>query len=368
MVAEGASLMRTVSLFSGCGGSDLGAKQAGADVVFAADISPNAVKTYQKHRGLLASSDVIVKLGDVSKLAGLPDCDLLLGCYPCQGYSMGGNRSPDAHKKASLYLAFARCLEMTDAKFAVVENVAGLAWLDGGRHLQQHLTAIGNAGRSYVITYGILDAQDYGVPAKRRRLFLVAVRQDLGAYYQFPGPTHGPNSPDQQPWSSHGDAISQLPHDPVGEYYSWPDEPFSWWYMSRNRKRLWKDPSYTILGNWRHMPLHPASPKMRMVESNLADGWKQTWEFTNEYDHLDVPEWPAFDVPRRLSWREAAVLQTFPADFEPVGSVQSKFAQIGNAVPPRLMEAVISGLITEEGLLSEPLKGGIGAVWKHPPS
>ena len=102
--------MRTVSLFSGCGGSDLGAKEAGADVIFAMDISPNAVKTYENHRDLLASPDVLVKLGDVGKLDNLPTCDLLLGCYPCQGYSMGGTRSPDADRKTSLYLAFARCL------------------------------------------------------------------------------------------------------------------------------------------------------------------------------------------------------------------------------------------------------------------
>ena len=105
---------------------------------------------------------------------------------------------------------------MTDAKFAVVENVAGLAWLDGGQHLQRHLRAIGNAGRGYVITYGILDAQDYGVPAKRKRLFLVAVRADLGVHYQFPSPTHGPKSPCGVQRLSHGDAISQLRKTPSG--------------------------------------------------------------------------------------------------------------------------------------------------------
>ena len=355
--------MRTVSLFSGCGGSDLGAKEAGADVIFAMDISPNAVKTYENHRELLASPDVLVKLGDVGKLDNLPSCDLLLGCYPCQGYSMGGTRFPDADRKTSLYLAFARSLEMTDAKFAVVENVAGLAWLNGGQHLQRHLSAISNSGRGYVITYGILDAQDYGVPAKRKRLFLVAVRADLGVQYQFPSPTHGPKSPCSIERMSHGDAISQLPSDPVGEYYTREAEPFSWWYMSRNRKRRWEEPSYTILGNWRHIPLHPASPRMKLVSSNLTDGWKQTWEFSDEHDHLNALGRPVFDVARRLSWREASLLQTFPANFEPTGSVQSKFTQIGNAVPPRLMKAVVSGIVTGVGLSPDPSKIMIGTVW-----
>lgn len=355
--------MRTVSLFSGCGGSDLGAKQAGADIVFAIDISRNAVQTYNDHRQLLASPDAEIRLGDVTKLTDLPSCELLLGCYPCQSYSMGGRRSPDSDKRASLYLAFAKCLTMTRAKYAVVENVGGLAWLAGGKHFKRHLEAISSAGDGYHITHNILDAKDYGVASSRRRLFLVAVRADLEAYYHFPVRTHGPKSRNLKPWLSHGDAIASLPEDPIGEYYSREDQPFSWWFMSRNRKRRWEQPSYTILGNWRHTPLHPASPAMRLVDSNLRDGWKQTWAFSDQHDHLDVPGRPAFEVPRRLSWREAAVLQTFPTTFEPAGSVASKFTQIGNAVPPRMMKVIVSDIVTGQGLSDELPSGDAGTVW-----
>lgn len=355
--------MKTVSLFSGCGGSDLGAKRAGADVVFATDISWNAVLTYEKHRELLASPDCIVKRGDVGKLAHLPPCDLLMGCYPCQSFSMGGRRSPDSDRRTNLYLEFVRCLALTNSRFAVVENVAGLAWLDGGQHLRRHLEAIATAGRGYMVTYAVLDAEDFGVPARRRRLFLVAVRRDLGAYFHFPLPTHGPNSEHQTPWMPHGDAIADLPEDPKGEYYSRKEESFSWWYMSRNRKRPWDTPSYTILGNWRHTPLHPASPTMRKVASDLANGSKQTWEFTREYDHLDVEGRPAFETPRRLSWREAARLQTLPDKLEPVGSVAAKFVQIGNAVPPRLMQSIVTGIVTEQGLSDTAPTGKAGTAW-----
>ncbi len=355
--------MKTVSLFSGCGGSDLGAKQAGADVVFAMDISKNAVLTYKAHRNLLAASDCDVRHGDVRSLTRLPSCELLLGCYPCQSFSMGGRRAPDKDETALLYLEFARCLAMTDARFAVVENVAGLAWLDGGRYLQKHLAAISGSGKGYVVTHAVLNAENFGVPARRRRLFLVAVRADQGVYYHFPRPTHGPKSESQTPWKSHGDAIAHLPTDPHAEYYTGGTEPFSWWYMSRNRKRPWNEPSYTILGNWRHTPLHPASPTMRMVSSDLANGWKQTWEFTDEYDHLDVEGRTAFPLPRRLSWREAACLQTFPDDFDPKGSVAAKFTQIGNAVPPLLMQVIVSGIVTERGLSEELPSGSTGQVW-----
>ena len=360
--------MRTASLFSGCGGSDLGAKQAGADVVFAADISKNAVETYLEHKELLASPDADVLLGDVRKITTLPDCDLLLGCYPCQSFSMGGRRTPEADDRALLYLAFARCLAMTNARYAVVENVAGLAWLDGGMYLQKHLEAVASAGRGYSVTHRVVDAQDFGVPARRRRLFLVAVRNDVGAYFHFPSPTHGPESVNQNPRASHGDAIAHLPGDPVGEYYVHEKEQFSWWYMSRNRKRKWEDPSYTILSNWRHTPLHPASPTMKMVSSNLSDGWKQTWVFTDDYDHLGVSGWPALQSPRRLSWREAAAIQTFPPEFEPCGPVASKFSQIGNAVPPLMMRSIVSGIVSEQSLSASPPQGTQGQLWPREPS
>ena len=355
--------MRTVSLFSGCGGSDLGAKQAGADVIFAMDISKNAVDTYVAHKQLLASPDTTVTHGDVREITALPECDLLLGCYPCQSFSMGGRRSPKSDARASLYLEFAKCLGLSNARFAVVENVAGLAWLDDGTYLEHHLEAIACAGSGYSVTFRVLDAQDFGVPARRRRLFLVAVRNDVGAHYHFPPPTHGPKSPDGTPRASHGDAIAHLPEDPVGEYYVHEKEQFSWWYMSRNRKRPWDEPSYTILSNWRHTPLHPASPIMKMVTSNLADGWKQTWAFTDEYDHLDVESRPAFKIPRRLSWREAAALQTFPQEFGACGPVSSKFSQIGNAVPPLMMRAIVTGIVDGSALSDSVPNGIAGTMW-----
>jgi DNA (cytosine-5)-methyltransferase 1 len=94
---------------------------------------------------------------------------------------------------------------------------------------------------------------------------------------------------------------------------------------------------------------------MQMVESNLTDGWKQSWVFTKEYDHLDGhSERPKLEKPRRLTWKECAALQTFPKDFEPVGSLLSKYKQIGNAVPPTLMEVIVRGIADGSGLQRPP--------------
>jgi DNA (cytosine-5)-methyltransferase 1 len=94
---------------------------------------------------------------------------------------------------------------------------------------------------------------------------------------------------------------------------------------------------------------------MRLVWSNLADGWKQKWEFTGEYEHTkEHRDRPVLPQPRRLSWRECALIQTFPTTFEPAGNLAKKIEQIGNAVPPLLMEAIMRPLISGQGLRSAP--------------
>jgi len=351
------SKLITVSLFSGCGGSDIGAKNAGAEIIFVNDNSADAIETYKKYKHLVGVDGTEIKKGDIADIKSFPPCDLLIGCYPCQSFTMGGPRSPDDDPRTDLYLEFKKCLAYSNPLFFVTENVPGLAWLNGGSYLKKQLENFCEAGKGYYVSLEIVNAKEYGVPQDRKRLFLVGVRRDLGLYYHFPNPTHGPSGSGLLPFASHGDAISGLPIEADGEYYNYPAEPFSWWYMSRNRKRKWQDPSYTIQANWRHVPLHPASHTMHMIESNLKDGFKQCWEFTNDYEHLEgCPQRPKLEKPRRLSWRECAAIQTFPPGFEPNGSIASKYRQIGNATPPLLMEVIMRGIVAGTSFKLEPFK------------
>lgn len=343
--------MKGVSLFSGCGGSDLGATRAGIDVIFANDNDKNAVATFKKYKDLCSADGAEIIESDVSEINTFPSCDILIGCYPCQSFTMGGPRSPEKDSRTNLYLEFERCLSISDPKYFVTENVAGMAWLNKGEYLCEQIKSFMKSGRGYNISSDIINAKDYGIPQDRRRVFIIGVRKDIEKYYWFPRPTHGPCDSHLAPWISHGDAISMTPVNAEGEYYDYPPEPFSWWYLSRNRKRNWEEPSYAIQANWRHVPLHPASPTMRMVESNLNDGFKQRWEFTDDYDHIEEHiERPVLERPRRLSWRECAAIQTFPSEFEPVGPVVSKFKQIGNATPPLLMEIILRGIVAKVAL------------------
>jgi DNA (cytosine-5)-methyltransferase 1 len=355
--------LTTVSLFSGCGGSDLGARRAGAQIIFANDNYAPAVATYRRHQRLIAGDDVDLRECDIKDIRTFPKGDLLLGCYPCQSFTMGGPRNPDTDPRTDLYMQFTRCLVQTKPRFFVAENVTGLKWLSDGVYLDEQLESFLGAGGLYRISTKILDAKDYGVPADRRRLFIVGVRRDQFAWYRFPAPTHG-DAAGLRRYESHGEALQGLPLDAARETYDEGRQPFSWWFMSRNRKRPWNRPAFTVVANWRHVTLHPASPLMRLVSSNWRDGSKQTWEFTGDYDVPDGQD--RLPEPRRLSWRECSVLQSFPRTFAPSGSIEQKYLQIGNAVPPLLMQRIVEGLVSGKGLVDKRPDYGVGRNIRRP--
>jgi DNA (cytosine-5)-methyltransferase 1 len=350
--------MKTISLFAGCGGMDLGAEAAGAEIVYANEINADACQTLARY-----FKRAKVDQCNVADVTSFPDADLVIGGYPCQSFSMGGNRAPEKDARTYLYLQFARCLSLVNPKFFVAENVVGLKRLQGGSFLDQQYEALGEAGEfGYRITVQEVDAKSYGVPQTRKRVLLVGVRRDLDRVFMFPKPTHGvpkKRTPFLKPYTSHGEAIKDLPLWPTGEFYERPHDPdghWSWYYMSRNRKADWDGPAYTVVANWRHVTLHPASRVMTLTWSNLADGWKQRWDFSDDYEHTKVDSSrPTLAEPRRLSWRECARIQTFPDGYEPSGPVESKFTQIGNAVPPLLAEAIIRHLISGDGVVTHAI-------------
>jgi len=344
--------IQVLSLFSGCGGMDFGVEAAGGHVVFSNDILADACKTLANY---FPGADI--RNSDISGIQAFPYADIVVGGYPCQSFSMAGNRNPENDVRTNLYKQFLRVVNIVHPRYFVAENVSGLKQLSSGTFLKEQLNAYDEAG--YNVTYQVLNAKDYGVPQSRKRLFIVGIRKDLNQVFQFPKQTHGKATKATgplQPYASHGDAIEDLPLWPEGEFYERPHDPeghFSWYYMSRNRKAKWADPAFTVVANWRHITLHPASPVMTLTWSNLSDGWKQRWDFSGQYEHTEAdPKRKKLETPRRLSWRECARIQTFDSKFTPVGETDSKFTQIGNAVPPKLAEAIFAHLFSGAGLVA----------------
>lgn len=340
---------KIISLFSGAGGMDFGAHNAGFTTSLALDYFPAATSTLKKYflDTEIVTSDIYTF--NNSKKNPYPKADVLTGGYPCQPFSMGGVRNPSQDDRSNLFLGFADAVNKIKPKVFIAENVSGLTRLNNGEWFRQQIDVYEHQlDAKYHLHWLLLNAADFGIPQFRKRVIIVGVRHDISNKFDFPNPTHASPSKAQKlgllHHVSHGDAIKHLPPNPVGEYYERSHDPkgnFAWYFMSRNRRHRWDSPAFTVVANYRHITLHPASPVMELEWSNLENGWKQKWRFSNRHDHLDFcAEFPRLE-PRRLSWREVAAIQTFPDGFEPVGTLSEKFEQIGNAVPPKLMETIM---------------------------
>lgn len=306
-----------VSLFSGCGGSDAGVISAGFSVAMANDLLPYAKDVY-----LANHPDTDYRLCNVSKIKNFPDAELLVGCYPCQGFSQGGVRDP-SRTINTLYLEFARALHAIRPKAFIVENVSGMVRANFSHLLEDQFRVFREAG--YTVKADVLNAAEFGVSQERKRIFIVGIRDDIDVEYHFPTPTHGPRAGTD--FVTLANALRYMRHWPSeAEYYT---RDFHWYYMSRDRHRAWDQVSRTIVANPRHMPLHPASP--RMVKHAHND-----WRFES-----DAPA-------RRFTYREAARVQGFPKDFvfpdSAAGTLDMRYKVVGNAVPPPLFAAVAGAL------------------------
>ncbi len=305
-----------VSLFSGCGGSDAGLIAAGFNILMANDILRYARDTYLTN---LPETDY--RLQDIREIKSFPNSDLLVGCYPCQGFSQGGAR--EANRAINyLYREFIRALRAIKPKAFIVENVSGMQRADFQHLLNAQITQFRLSG--YRVEWKLINTKDYGIAQERKRIIIVGIRSDFNIRYVFPEPTHGPYG--AIPYVTISDVISDLQEWPEGEFC---DDEFHWYYLSRDRYCGWSEQSKTIVSNMRHMPLHPISPRLIRI---MADKW---------VFESDAPA-------RRFSYREAARLQGFPRNFKlpdtDYSSLKMRYKIVGNAVPPPLVKVIANAL------------------------
>lgn len=308
----------------------MGARQAGVDIVWANDFDKSAALAYRS-----IHPDVEFIHQDIREIKKFPDADILIGCYPCTGFSLAARRRWKTKKDRDLkkiqgnflYMEFLRVLNQIKPKYFFVENVRGMLTADKGWFFNAQIE--GFRGCGYHVEYRILKAQDYGVAQSRERVFIVGLRDHISSSfkYEFKKPTHGFN--DNQPFKALEDVIGKMPEWPEGEFYS---GKFHGHYLTRNRKRSWDELSYTIVANHSHVPLHPMGEPMMFVK-------KDTWKLQG-------------DLNRRLSWKECAIIQGFPENISlNIESLSGRYKVIGNAVPPPFGKILLEPIVEYEATL-----------------
>jgi len=314
--------MKIASFFSGAGGLDLGFVKAGFRVSFANEYDKTIWSTYEHNHTktkLDRRSIVDIEGEDLpDSLAGF------IGGPPCQSWSEAGAGRGIEDYRGKLFFEYIRLIQFAKPLFFLAENVSGILF-------QRHNSAFGKITDKmreigYELSVQMVNANDYDVPQDRLRVIIVGYHKDLikklGRCYVFPDKIT-PRPTLEVIRDLEKTAVPSLEknkrnqncHVLNNEYMTGGHSTI---FMSRNRVRLWDEPSFTIQAGGRHAPIHPSAGRMIKLG-------KDNFKFASQENH------------RRLTVRECARIQTFPDDFEFIyRDVADGYKMIGNAVPVNL--------------------------------
>jgi DNA (cytosine-5)-methyltransferase 1 len=312
---------KVLSLFSGCGGLDLGFHMEGYRTIWANDFSEWAVKSFSNYFG-----DVI-KHGDIMNFDPysdnkIPNPDIILGGFPCQDFSIIWKQPGLNGKRGGLYRHFLEFVDAKKPKAFVAENVKGLLSANNNKAIETIIRDFENIAPGYIVKVHLYNFADYGVPQFRERVLIVGVRMDTGFEFFHPSPTHG--SKGKLPYVTAGDALEGVCNAQYNnERLNVAAKTVEFLKLipeGGNFTDVPKDHPLYVKGMISHVyrRINRAEP----AKTIIAAGGGGTWGY-------HYPE------PRPLTNRERARLQSFPDDFSFVGSTAEVRRQIGNAVPPQ---------------------------------
>ncbi|MEO5284896.1 DNA cytosine methyltransferase [Limosilactobacillus allomucosae] len=320
--------MNVISLFSGCGGLDLGFERAGFDIPVANEFDPTIFKTFKENhpRTHLIEGDVrqITREDIVPFLSG--DVDGIIGGPPCQSWSEAGSLKGINDTRGQLFFDYIRILKEFKPKFFLAENVSGMLANRHNEAVQNILKLFEKAG--YDVSLTLVNAKDYGVAEERKRVFYIGFRKDLDIKFLFP---KGSTTDDDKKitlkdiiWDLQDSAVpagEKNHHNPKAinnnEYFTGAFSPI---FMSRNRVKAWDEQAFTVQASGRQCQLHPQAPKMVKIDKNdcrFVEGKEKLY--------------------RRMTIREIARIQGFPDNFKFFyENTNNAYKMIGNAVPVNL--------------------------------
>ena len=196
---------KILSLFSGCGGLDCGFHKAGYKTVWANDINEWAAKTFTENFGknIITQKNIedIFPESDTT----IPVCDLIIGGFPCQDFSVVWKQPGLEGDRGNLYKHYLRFIDAKKPKAFVAENVKGLLTANKGKAIKEILKGFSEAGDGYLVKIQLYNFADYGVPQFRERVIIVGIRLDTGFNFVHPAPTHGQGRPNK--YKTAGEAL-----------------------------------------------------------------------------------------------------------------------------------------------------------------
>ena len=320
--------MNIISLFSGCGGLDLGFERAGFKIPVANEFDKTIWYTYKVNhpKTKLIEGDIRkVTKTDIVQYIGI-EVDGIIGGPPCQSWSEAGALRGIDDERGQLFYDYIRILKGFKPKFFLAENVSGMLANRHSEAVKNILKLFDEAG--YDVSLTLVNAKDYGVAQDRKRVFYIGFRKDLMINFEFP---KGSTEDDEKKltlrdviWDLKDTAVpagEKNKHNPDSinnnEYFT---GAFSTIFMSRNRVRSWDEQGFTVQASGRQCQLHPQAPKMVKVNKNDC-------KFVEGKENLY----------RRMTIREVARIQGFPDDFKFIyKNTNDAYKMIGNAVPVNL--------------------------------
>lgn len=316
--------MKAISLFSGCGGLDLGFERAGFEIPVANEYDKTIWATFKANH---PNTTLLEKdIRDIKADVFPRDVDGIIGGPPCQSWSEAGSLRGIEDARGQLFYDYIRILQYIQPKFFLAENVSGMLANRHSEAVKNIITMFEESG--YDVSVTLVNAKDYGVAEERKRVFYIGFRKDLNIAFVFP---KGSTEDDEKKitlrdiiWDLQETAVPSAEknhHNPSAvnnnEYFTGAFSPI---FMSRNRVKGWDEQAFTVQASGRQCQLHPQAPKMIHVGHNR-------YQYAEGYENLY----------RRMTVREVARIQGFPDSFKFIyDNVNDAYKMIGNAVPVHL--------------------------------